>query len=127
MQFVDISGLEPPTFSTTEAPVQEIRNPRLFNLTGDADTVSTMATEALSVTFQTHDVDMDSTTSARSATSVKTSTSATTRITRVEEASTQMGNDVASLRRELNDFMNSIRNNNESVVPGPDDQTTERQ
>ena len=123
MQFVDMSGLEPPTPSSQTAPVQEVRNPKLFNLTGDADTVSTMATEALSVTFQDHDADMDSTTS------VRTTASASTRITRVEGASTQMRGDVASLRRELNEFMQSIRptntTNGESVVPGPNDQTTE--
>ena len=70
MQFVDMSGLEPPTPADDVAPVQEIRNPKPLNLTGDADTVSTMATEALSVTLQAHDVDMDSTTSARTVSSV---------------------------------------------------------
>ena len=132
MQFVDMSGLEPPTPADDAVPVQEIRNLKLFNLTEDADTVSTMTTEALSVTFQAHSVDMDSTTSARTVSSVRTSASTSNRITRVEETHTQMEEEVASMRQQLNDFIQSIQpqtneTNKESVVPRPNDQTTESQ
>lgn len=101
MNFVDMSGLTPPEPKQATAPVEEIRNARLFNLSGDADTVSTMANDALSVTFADHDVDKQSVTSSVSHTSQKTHTSSTSRITRAEEASTKMSNDVAAMRNEL--------------------------
>lgn len=50
LSFIDWSGLEP----LDETPVVEKPpfNPKLFKLNGEADSVSTLATDAMSVTFE---------------------------------------------------------------------------
>lgn len=53
LEYMADAPICPPDFSDDDddMPVQEITNPRLFDLTGQTDSVSTMASENLSVTF----------------------------------------------------------------------------
>ena len=110
-------------------PVREIRNPQLFNLSGDADTVSTMANDAYSVQFQDHDADVQTINTNTTQGTTKTSASASTRVTQLEEENLKLVNDVSTLRQQLNNFMNSVQPtqqpNRESAVPGMDSQTAE--
>ena len=53
MEYMADAPIRPPDFSDDDddMPVHEITNPRLFDLSGQTDSVSTMASENLSVTF----------------------------------------------------------------------------
>ena len=100
-----------------EAPVREIGNIKIFNLSGETDTVSTMANDAASVTFQDevsyHEIptsDSNATTEQpqNSAQSTASPDSANTRITRVEETSKQVSTDVAALRADFSKVMTAL-------------------
>lgn len=131
MDFVDYPEYQPSTTLPSKAPPL---NDRLFDLTGNNETVSTMANDNLSVTFQdtlsqddlplptdsiiSHDNASDtsngSVTSSDTHTtpkSTKTSTSVNTRISRVEAASKSTSTDIALLRQDMHSFIKTLNPN----------------
>lgn len=90
-----------PSEEDFDPPVQEIRNKGLFDLSGSADSVSTMASDNLSVTFNddvsqsTDLVNTDQT--VISANTEKTTTSVKKRMTKMEEASEKTTKDISSI------------------------------
>ena len=100
-----------------EAPVREIGNIKVFNLSGETDTVSTMANDAASVTFHEevsyHEIPTSNSNASteqpqNSAQSIASQDSANTRITRVEESSMQVRSDVAALRADFSKVMTAL-------------------
>ena len=95
-------------------PEVELRNSRLFDLSGESESVSTIGNSVASVTFQeTDDLDTNTDITPASNKSIKsshTTASTSTRMVTLENANKQTSNEVASLRTELDDFMNLIRN-----------------
>ena len=95
---------------SNEGPDVELRNPKLFDLSGESESVSTIGNSIASVTFQ--DQDDINTLSDHTPTSNKsahTSASTSTRMGTLEEANKQTTDEVASLRTELNAFISLIR------------------
>lgn len=137
MEWPDFSQIRPleADENSTDAPDEDLRNPRLFDLSGESESVSTMGNSVASVKFMS-DIDEDETSQATqthlsqtSDHSVKTTSSATTRINTLETASKQTTNEVASLRTDINQFIHLIRRQmpNIPVVPVPTDEQATRE
>lgn len=130
MDWGDFSQLKPldDDVDSTNGEDIQLRNPKLFDLSGESESVSTIGNSVASVTFQEQDdVTTMSDHTTKSIKSTITTTSTSTRIETLEYASKQTTSEVASLRTEIGDFMNLIRNQMPvkpvASVP-PDEQAT---
>ena len=98
-------------------PSVEMRNPRLFDLSGETESVSTIGNSVSSVQFQEDDIETENENDAASAISAKSNTteqSTTSQRTRMETLETshkQTSNDVAALRGEVNSFIALMKQN----------------
>ena len=105
----------------SDAPVKEISNTRVFNLNGETDTVSTMANDLGSVSFQDEvsyreipAATSEATTappmpSDQSNATPNSQDSVNTRITRVENTGKQIGTEVSLLRKDFSQVMEMLQ------------------
>ena len=111
IEWGDFSRVRPLDDDDSEAtPVLEQRNQRLFDLTGETESVSTMGNSVSSVTFQddTDDISIHSTRSTRTEAST---TSQRVRINTLESSSKNTSKQVEALRGEMSIFMDLMRKN----------------
>ena len=115
LDYLDCSHIQLPDEDADDQPSIPC-NQRIFELSGDSESVSTMATtDAMSVTFADDSSHISNdTSSAKTASSRKTSTSVGTRVTRVESASQQATDDMATMRSDLNKLMKSLKAKSDS-------------
>ena len=106
--------------------VAELRNPKLFDLSGESESVSTIGTS--SVTFnETDNQEIVDDASIQSTTSQKTVTSTAsqrTRIETLESSNKQTSDEVIALRGQLTDFMNLMKQTflMQPAAPAPDEE-----
>lgn len=112
LNWVYYSQLRPVEDDTSDiSSVVEVRNPKLFDLTGINESVSTLGTS--SVTFNENDnQEIDDTTSITSTTSHKTEASTTSKRTRIESLenkSKSTSTEVVAMRNEMPSFINLMK------------------
>ena len=111
----DFSQLKPLDDDDSEStPIVEITNPKLFDLTGENESVSTIGNSvaSASVTFQEeYGLDDSSVHSNRSTRTEVSTTSQRNRIENLESASKDTSSQVAALRTEMSTFMDLLKIN----------------
>ena len=128
MGWTDFSQIRPLDVDddSVAAPSIEIKNPRLFDLSGESESVSTMGASVASVTFAENDEENEtvSTQTEISDKSTRTTAPTTTKITILENANKRTSEEVASLRNELLSFMSLLRSQmpNQPVASAPNDE-----
>ena len=123
MEWPDFSQIRPLEDEETSNDTSniEIKNPRLFDLSGESESVSTMGASVTSVTFLEEDNDDEKSVQTQSTEkSTKTTTSTSTKLATLENANKQTSAEVASLRTELSSFMKLLRNQMPSTPVAPD-------
>ena len=106
-------------------PVSEV-NRRLWDLSGDADTASTMTNDALSVKFDDEQTipSKTSTASVQSNKSSTTQTSYNTRLQKAEEAQKQTTNDIAQIKNNFDILMKHFnKDKTVTAASDPEDQS----
>ena len=131
LEWHDFSQIRPLDDDLSEVtPDVEIRNPRLFNLSGETESVSTIGNSVSStVTFRENEDDIYDTQSLATQTSTKTNDSKSSQknwIDTIESSTIQTSNEVAALRTEMTNFMKLLQNNipNLPVAPTEAEQAT---
>ena len=127
MEWPDFSQIRPldDDDQSNDTPNIDLKNPRLFDLTGEAESVSTMGASVTSVTFLEEDNEDGKSVQTQSTDkSIKTTTSTSTKLVTLENANKQTSAEVASLRTELSSFITLLRNQMPStpVAPAPDEE-----
>lgn len=127
LNFIDWSGLVP--LNLEEDKDKPLSNPKLFALSGDAESVSTMATDAVSVTFEDQSTvggsDQNSIATNETRQSTATSASVKIRITQMEDERVKSDQEIATLREEVSKLAAQLneKNRSETVVPETESQT----
>ena len=113
LEWHDFSQIRPLDDDLSDAtPDVEIRNPKLFDLSGETESVSTIGNSVSStVTFREEEDENAEVQSLASQTSTKTidsKSSQNLRIDTIESSTLQTSNEVAALRTEMTNFMKLI-------------------
>ena len=128
LNLIDWSGLEP--LNLEEEIDKPVSNPKLFSLSGDAESVSTMATDAMSVTFEDQSTvggsDQDSNVTNTTKRSNLTSASVKHRMSQMEDERMKADQEIATLREEVIKLAAQLNKTKTpaAVVPEIESQTT---
>ena len=129
LEWHDFSQIRPLDDDLSDAtPDVEIRNPKLFDLSGETESVSTIGNSVSStVTFREEEDENAEVQSLASQTSTKTIDSKSSqklRIDTIESSTLQTSNEVAALRTEMSNFMKLL---NQTIPKSPMASTLDEQ